>query len=204
MFRKILRKITFENIFKVIGAAIVLLVVGTLGFRLYTLNHYPSLARGVIATDTLKASYASGSLTGITWEPSSEYDTNGDYFVHQPIYFPEEKTLILTVRYNDSLLEELHHTGSGDTLQMDVSLYADGTERVQALTYTYGYAYGIYSYRRYVFEGVELSDYEYLYLDIYLDEPDYNVAPYSSIEFYDASRPTEIYKLTGADKRALK
>ena len=204
MFQKILKKITFANIFKAIGTAIVLLVVDMLAFRLYTLNHYPNFARGILPTDTLKNAYADGVLSAITWEPSVEYDENGDYFVHQPIYFPEEKTLIVTVRYNDSLLEELRHTGGGDTLQMDVSLYADGTERVHPLTYTYNYAYGIYSYRRYVFEGVELSDYAYLYLDIYHDEPDYNVAPYSSIEFYRATEPTSEYKLTSADKKALR
>ena len=204
IIKKILDKITFTNILKAIGTAIILLVVGMLAFRLYTLNHYPDFARGILPTDTLKSAYADGSLAAITWEPAVEYDENGDYFVHQAIYFPEAKTLIITVRYNDSLLEELHHEGGGDTLQMDVSLYADGTERVHPLTYSYNYAYGIYSYRRYVFEGVELSDYEYLYLDIYHDEPDYNTAPYSSIEFYGATTPTSAYKLTSADKKALK
>ncbi len=204
MFENFLKKITFTNICKAIGLGIILLVVGILGFRLYTLNHYPSFARGVLPTDTLKSAYANGSLSAITWEPASEFDPNGDFWVHQPIYFPEEKTLIITVRYNDSVLPEFKHAESGETLPLDVTLYADGTERVHPLTYAYGYAYGIYSYRRYVFEGVELSNYEFLYLDVYHGEADYNVAPYASVNIYAKADPTEDYKLTWADKKALR
>ena len=204
MIKKILKKITFTNIFKLIGALLILLVVGMLGFRLYTLNHYPAFARGIVPTDTLKSAYADGSLSAITWQPAAEYDESCDYFVHQPIYFPDEKTLIITIRYNDSLLAEQHHEDGGESWPIDVTLYADDTERIHPSTYTYHYAYNIYSYRRYVFEGVELSDYAYLYLDIYHGEPDYNLAPYNSIEFYDATNPTTAYTLTWADKKGLK
>lgn len=204
MIKDLLKRITFTGICKAIGFLILALIVGTLGFRLYTLNHYPAFASGIVPTETLKNAYAVGSLSGITWEPTVEYDSEGSFFVHQPIYFPEEKTLIITLRYNNSVLGKLHHDGDGESLELDISLYADGTKRVHPLTYTYGYAYGIYSYRRYVFEGVELSDYEYLYLDIYHGEPDYNVAPYSSVEIYAARLSTSVYKLTYADKKALR
>lgn len=193
-----------NKLFKWFCAAIALLVCGTLGFRLYTLNHYPAFARGVLATETLQTAYANGGLDGITWEPRAYMDAAGDFFIHQPIYFPSEETLIVTVRYNDSLLTELRHDGGGDTLSLDVTLYADGTERIRATDYTYGYAYDLYSYRRYVFEGVTLADYKNLYLDIYLDTPDYNVAPYSSLGVYESADETEPYKLTARDKKALR
>lgn len=193
-----------QKIFKCLCAAIAILVCGTLGFRLYTLNHYPAFARGVIATETLKAEYADGTLEGITWEPRTYLDAEGDFFIHQPIYFAEEKTLTVTLRYNDSLLTELKHDGSGDTLALDVTLYADGTERIHAADYTYGYAYDLYSYRRYVFENVDLDLYTNLYMDIYLDTPDYSVAPYSSIEVYDTTAELAKYTLTAADKKALR
>ena len=192
-----------QKIFKWFCAAIAVLVIGTLGFRLYTLNHYPAFARGVLATDTLRAEYASGEIDAVTWEPRAYLDEAGDFFIHQPIYFAKSKTLIVTIRYNDSLLTELKHDGGGDTLPLDVTLYADGTERVHASDYTYGYAYELYSYRRYVFENVDLDAYTNLYLDIYLDTPDYSVAPYSSIEVYDTTAEVSPYKLTGADKKAL-
>ena len=204
MFKNILRKLTFTNICKAFGLGIILLVVGILGFRLYTLNHYPSFARGVVPTETLKSAYATGSLSATTWELPNEFDATGDFWVHQPIYFANEKTLMITVRYNDAVLTELKHTGNGEDLLLDVTLYADGTERVHPLTYSYGYAYGLYSYRRYVFEGVDLTDYKYLYLDVYHGEADYNVAPYASMDIYKGTVEVETYKLTMADKRGLK
>lgn len=191
------------KIFKWFCAAIAIAVIGTLGFRLYTLNNYPAFATGVVATETLKAAYADGEIEALTWEPRAYLDENGDFFIHQPIYFPEENVLTVTVRYNDSLLERMKHDGTGEDLSLDVSLYADGTERVHAADYVYGYAYGIYSYRRYVFEGVDLTNYTNLYLDIYHGEPDYTVSPYSSLEVYDTTAEIENYKLTGADKKAL-
>ena len=202
-WQKALKKITFTNICKALGAAIILTVVGMLAFRLYTLNHYPAFARGVLPTESLQTAYRAGTLSADTWELSAEFDATGDFWVHQPIYFANEKTLIVTVRYNDSVLTELKHDGDGASLPIDVTLYADGTERIFPTTYSYGHAYSLYSYRRYVFEGVELSDYEYLYLDVYHGEADYNVAPYASIGVFDAKQPIENYKLTWADKKAL-
>lgn len=194
----------FEKILKWLCVAVAVLVIGMLGFRFYTLNHYPVFAEGVLPTKTLCAQYESGDLAGTTWEPRVFLDEAGDFFIHQPIYFPEAKTLIVTIRYNDSLLRDLRHTGGGDTLALDVSLYADGTERVHASDYTYGYAYELYSYRRYVFEGVELSQYTNLYLDIYLDTPDYSSAPYSSLEVYFDTAEFKAYRLTARDKNMLK
>lgn len=192
-----------RKIFKWFCAAIAVAVIGTLGFRLYTLNHYPAFARGVVATEALEAAYADGKIAALTWEPRAYLDEEGDFFIHQPIYFANEKTLIVTVRYNDSLLTELRHDGSGEDLALDVTLYADGTERVHASNYVYGYAYNLYSYRRYVFEGIVLDDYTNLYLDIYLDEGNYSVAPYSSIEVYDTTAEIQPYKLTARDRMRL-
>lgn len=194
----------FKKLFKAFCYAIMILVVGTLAFRLYTLNHYPAFAKGVLPTDGLIFSYKNDTLRGMTWEPEAEFDDTGDFFIYQPIYFENEKTLTVTVRYNNSLLEEWKHNGNGEDLVLDVTLYADGTERIHPTDYSYGEAYGIYSYRRYVFENVTLSDYEILYIDIYHGEADYNISPYSSIAVYDRGVKTEPYKLTAADKKALK
>ncbi|MBQ8837460.1 MAG: hypothetical protein IJ002_08165 [Clostridia bacterium] len=201
--KKILKFFTLGRIFKFFCFAIMALVVGTLAFRIYTLNHYPSSARGVIATDALSESYSAGTLDGVTWEVPSELDEDGYFFVHEPIYFEKEKTLIITVRYNDSLLETLKHDGGGETLSLYPSVYADDVERVLPVTYEYSYAYGIYSYRRYVFEGVDLAEYEHMYLDVHLDE-EYEETPFSTLEIYDTGCKAEKYKLTGADKKELK
>ncbi len=193
-----------KKLFKLFCFAIMAIVVGMMAFRIYTLNCYPASAEGVVATASLKASYKSDTLKGITWEPYTEFDSTGDFFIHQPVYFENEKTLIVTVRYNNSLLKEWKHSGKGDTLILDVTLYADGKERIYPVSYTYSEAYGIYSYRRYAFENVTLSDYEILYLDIYNGESDYSTAPYSSISVYDQKSVPKPYSLSGADKRMLK
>lgn len=201
--KKILKFFTLGRIFKLFCFAIMILVVGTLAFRIYTLNHYPASARGVVATDTLSEGYKNDSLNGITWKLPSELDEDGYFFTHQPIYFENEKTLIITIRYNDSLLEKLKHDGGGESLALYPSVYADGVKRVLPVTYEYSYAYGIYSYRRYVFEGVDLAEYEHMYLDVHLDEG-YEETPFSTLEIYDTGCKAEGYKLTGADKKELK
>jgi len=188
-----------KKIFKWLCVAVAVSVIGTLGFRFYSLNHYPAFAKGIFATEELKNS---ALPEGVTWTPRVYMDESGDFFIHQPIYFPEEDTLFITVRYNDSLLREWKHTGTGEDLPLDVTLYADGTARVPASDYRYGHAYGIYSYRRYVFKNVDLSDYTNLYLDVYHGEPDYTTRPYS-IEVYEQNAEMRAYKLTNADKKAL-
>ena len=191
------------KIFKCLCILIAVTVIGTLGFRLYTLNHYPAFASGILPTETLKQAYAAQEAEGLTREPRGFMEEAGSFFLHQPIYFPKQKTLIVTLRYNDSLLEKLKHDGSGETLPLDVTLYADGTKRVQATDFVYGYAYNIYSYRRYVFEGIDLADYTNLYIDVYHGEPDYTVAPYSSLEVYNTTAELTPYTWTAKDKRAL-
>ncbi|MBQ6613869.1 MAG: hypothetical protein IIX18_00960 [Clostridia bacterium] len=193
-----------KKLFKLFCFSIMALVVGTMAFRIYTLNHYPAFAKGVADTEALCTSYKDGVLSGITWDIPAEFDATGDFFVSRPIYFENEQTLIFTVRYNDSLLEEWKHEGNGEDLLLDVTVYADGKERIEPLTYTYGHAYGLYSYRRYVFEGVSLSDYDILYVDIYNGETDYSVSPYSSVAVYESSWKTEPYKLSASDKKILK
>ena len=61
-------------------------VVGMLVFRFYTLNHYPALAKGVVATDALKEGYQNGTLSAITWKMPMELDNEGYFFVYEPIY----------------------------------------------------------------------------------------------------------------------
>ena len=176
-------------------------VVGMLAFRFYTLNNYPSNAKGILPTETLKEGFANDNLSGTTWTVTTNIDEDGYFSVYQPIYFEKEQSLILTIRYNDSLLEELKFNGDGENLKLFPALCAKDRENVLPLAYTYCHAYGLYSYRRYVFEGVTLSDYQDLYLNVYLDE-DYTNA-LSSIHFYNENVITEEYKLTSTDKKQL-
>lgn len=201
--KKILKFFTFGRIFKLFCFAIMILVVGTLAFRIFTLNHYPASAKGIIATNTLSESYESGTLVGVTWDLPAEYDNNGEFFAHEPIYFENEKTLIVTIRYNDSLLDQMKHEGGGETLALYPSIYADGVERILPLTYEYSYAYGIYSYRRYVFEDVVLDNYEHMYLDIHLEES-YEESPYTTLEIYNTNERIKEYKLSNADEKDLR
>ncbi|MBQ4557692.1 MAG: hypothetical protein IJA60_08615 [Clostridia bacterium] len=191
-----------RKLFKLLGTGIILLVVGLLGYRIFSLNHYPAFAEGIVAVDPLKESHLRGELSGKTWELPVEMDTAGEFFAHQPIYFENEKVLIVTIRYNDSLLEELKFDGDGSELPLFPSLYADGVKRVIPTCYEYGHAFGLYSYRRYVFENVDLAAYEHLYLDIHREEA-YEDVPYTTLEIYNTSRKTEIYELTSSDKKEL-
>lgn len=200
-----------KKICKLLGLLIILTVVLLMSFRIYTVNHYPTAAEGLIATDTLKAAYADGTLEAVTWDPRTPYDNNqkSKFFSHQPIYVPEAQTLIVTLRYNDSLLplmaEEFGFAVTdGASLPLEVSLFADGHERLYPQTYAFTTAFGLYSYRRYVFEGVSADMLDGLYIDVYYaDGADRSASPYASLELREAGRETEPYKLTAADKKAL-
>lgn len=191
------------KIFKYFFIAVALVVLSMLAFRFFAINNYPDDAKGVIRTEALANSYRAGTLKGKTWEISATHDNTGDFFVHQPIYFEKEKTLIITVRYNNSFLAEQKFEGDGSELPLFPSLYADGKERIFPSTYHYSYAFGIYSYRRYVFENIDISGYEHLYLDIHLDD-NYFDAPHSSLDIYNTKSKIKDYKLTKIDKNRLK
>lgn len=200
-----------KKLFKALGLAIVLWVALLMSFRIYTVNHYPPAAEGIVATDALKAAYAAGTLDAETWEARTLYDNNqkSKFFSHQPIYIPSEETLIVTLRYNNSLLaimaEDFGFTEtSGRDLPLDVSLFADGHKRIRPTDCTFTTAFGLYSYRRYVFEGVSADMLNALYIDVYYaDGADYTVSPYASLELCDTTREPKPYKLTAADKKAL-
>lgn len=200
-----------KKIFKTFALLIIIWVVLLMSFRIYTVNHYPPAAEGIVATDALKAAYAAGTLDAETWEARTLYDDNqkSKFFSHQPIYIPSEETLIVTLRYNNSLLAIMAEDfgfaeTNGRDLPLDVSLFADGHERIHPSTYTFTTAFGLYSYRRYVFEGVSADMLDALYIDVYYaDNADYTVSPYASLELRDASREPEVYKLTAADKKVL-
>ena len=192
----------FNKIFKWFAVAVIITVCGFLFFRIYTLNHYPSEAKGVIWTDSLREDYADGQIYALSWEPVVAYDHAGYFCSHQPIYFPDSHTLIVTVRYNNALPETLGMKAD-NPLKLNVSLYADGTERIQSDIYSEHTAYGIYTYRRYVFESVNLDRYSNLYLDIYTENdgtPDFTKAPLSSLEIYRTEISLKEYKLTAKDK----
>ena len=200
-----------KKIFKIFALLIIIWVALLMSFRIYTVNHYPPAAEGIVATDALKAAYAAGTLNAETWEARTLYDNNqkSKFFSHQPIYIPAEETLIVTLRYNNSLLAIMAEDfgfaeTNGRDLPLDVSLFADGYERIHPTAYTFTTAFGLYSYRRYVFDGVSADMLDTLYIDVYYaDDADYTVSPYASLELRDASREPKAYKLTAADKKAL-
>lgn len=200
-----------KKILRYLCISVIVFVIGLMFIRIFMLNHYPAAAEGVIRTNSLAAAYADGSISGVSWTPPVPYDhkKEGNFFSHQPLYFEAQKTLIITIRYNDSLLDKLKekfdYTGDAESLPLAVSLYADGHEAIRPTTYTYLHANGLYSYRRYVFENLTLADYEYLYLDVnYGDYAPEGEAPFASLEIYAPKCVLVPYKLTAADKKALK
>ena len=200
--KKILGFITFKNISKFFCAIIAITVIGMLGYRIFSINYYPAAAKGVIATDALVESYKNGTLLGKTWKLSANYDADGEFFAYQPIYFENENTFIVTIRYNNSVLEKLKFEGGGDAIPLFPVLKNDKGEKITSANYEYSKAFGLYSYRRYIFENVSLDDSESLNLNIYLTN-DYDDSPYSSMTVYTDSFITRDYKLTSSDKKTL-
>ena len=63
-----------KKIFKTFALLIIIGVVLLMSFRIYTVNHYPPAAEGIIPTDALKTAYAAGTLDAETWEARTLYD----------------------------------------------------------------------------------------------------------------------------------
>lgn len=155
---------------------------------------------------------------------------NYSYFsVSNVVFIREAEQVQLTFRYNNSTLRHLKEDKGLESIPdreadlYDVTLWAvydltpDVTgddENVEYVRYhataalTKADTKNLYNYRRFVFEGVEMTSAEKPLLTIYMDvyyvgDLDYAAEPYGTLPLYQYVYPNEMYTFTADDRRGL-
>ena len=157
-------------IFKVLAYAIIIAVFAVIFIRIQGMK-IPKKFSEYTWTPAAVAAAADGELSVDFQEPYESYDDNGYYHISNVALTKETGEVQFTVRYNSrSTINKLMQTYGlterpvGETF---VYILADQDGK----TYThYTFAAGqkpMYELRRVIFDGVDLSAVETLYLDVY-------------------------------------
>ena len=98
-------------IFKILIAAVCILVIGVLGFRLVIFNNYPDNIKNIYFNETLTAYYekTGGNIGAITQNLRAEYDDpdEGNFFCDNLIAIKDINQLQISARFNTSLMANI-------------------------------------------------------------------------------------------------
>lgn len=98
---------TLKKILKSLGLLLVLFVYGILFFRLCTGNA-PRTLSGILWTEELYGAHETGEpMAAYSHKPVQSVADDGYFGVFDVLYFPEQKVLQFTVRYNNSTVKKL-------------------------------------------------------------------------------------------------
>lgn len=193
---KILKTVLITGIFLFCGMFILRIILS---------DYWPAEAKEIYSNSVLDAAYSDEGLPpeAFIQDPVTPYDNKdrAHFFFNYFVLIPEAKQIQLTLRYNDSTLEdiekdmELDSLPAGDDARFSYYL-RDESGKVYAhssATYTH---FMIYNYRRVVFDNVDTSVTGMLYLDVYFGdaEPETDV-PYGSMLVYVPEKSVKNYPL---------
>lgn len=207
---------------------VVVLVNVLVFWRILFSDIVPKEAKTLTVNDAVYAAYeaADGALTLYTQtnDPVSwEGDTRGYFWVSQAVFVPDARQVQVLIRYNNSTLEHIKEdfaltdepARTDDVADVTLvikrtTLDEDGAPqveslRVQATAQVLSTTSGLYNYRRFVFEDVNVDfSRDDVTVEIYYvgacdyDEPAYNAIP---VLYHD--RTVEPLELTARDRKAL-
>lgn len=174
-------------------------------FRIAIADHYPADVTAVIENSVLNAAYGENGEAPIafTQTPITPYDNEekGHFFFNSFLCIPDAKQVQVTLRYNDSTLEDiktdmsLEEVPLGDDSRFSFYL-RDGNGKLYSLSQAGFKHQFVYNYRRLVFDGIEIETSGYVYLDVYFGEADPETdAPYGSMLIYVPEAPVKNYDL---------
>jgi len=192
----------------------------------------PSAIKILMVNDRTRAAYAENGdalLLQYQKQPSiTREEKNYGYFsVTQCIFIPQANQVQIVVRYNNGTLKHLAEdyglaeVPARDSTLFDVTLVmttdqtpenrednADPSKLEETRCYASeirSEATTLYQYRRYIFDGISLTDQTVgVFADIYyLGDVDYSESAYGTLCLYDDESPWIPYRLTSADRRAL-
>ena len=194
------------RIIRYILIAAVFFAIGFLLFRIWVFNHYWKLEE-VTPTASAIAEYDKGDganiLTNPVHDKLSSTDGTGDgYFsANAMIYFPETKELQVTIRMNDSTFEKL---GISEMPDFFLKIYknfkyddADHDTQTRPCVRYEDDHFWMYSYRRLVFEDVEIGPDNDVLVCIAGEKSD------SELAVHFREQELEKYEYSRADRKAI-
>lgn len=200
----------FARILRYVLSAAVFAVIAFLVWRIWFLNHDSTLDT-LIPTDAVRAEYARGDEARFLTNPvhdrmSSGKDGADGYFSgYGFVYLPDKKEVQITVRMNDSTLEKL---GLDEVPYFFLKIYDnfsydDENPNVQLRECARSEDDHklMYSYRRLVFENVEIGEANDLLVCLSTDGT--SAGGVSELVIHFREQQLETYKLSRADKKAL-
>ena len=200
----------FAKVIKIVLIVSVFLVIGFLLWRIWFFDNDRRLDT-MIPTDAARAEYARGGdavfLTNPVHDKISSSNGAGDgYFAaYGFVYIPDKKEVQVTVRMNDSTMEKL---GLDGVPYFFLKIYTNfnygddesGAKICECARYEDDHNM-MYTYRRLVFEDVEIGEANDLLVCLSADGT--SAGGVSELVVHFREQPLEEYTLTDADKRAL-
>lgn len=201
---------------KWLAIALILFVFGTMLWRIFAMERIPEDMTALLVNDATVAAYeqGDGALEIFTQEDLDRITTNerayGYFWVDQVLIIPEAKQVQVLVKYNDSTLPKIEadyelapKTLSREDQIIDLTLCvikdatpndpednekesAQTKTRIAASAEPVSGAQDVYNYRKFIFDGVELTD-DVLALTVdfyYIDDVDYEKEPYGTLYVY--------------------
>lgn len=200
----------FAKILRYVLSAAVFAVIAFLLWRIWFVNHDSTLDT-IIPTDAVCAEYSRGDEAVFLYNPvhdrlsSGKEGADGYFSGYGFVYLPEKEEIQVTIRMNDSTLEKL----SLDEVPYfflkiyDNFSYDDENPNVQIRECTRVEEYHklMYSYRRLVFEDVEIGETNDLLVCLSTDGT--SAGGVSELVIHFREQELEPYKLSRADKKAI-
>ncbi len=222
----------FGRVVKSLFALFIILVNVVLLWRVFFSENCPKSISAMLPNDTLTAAYAEkGDALILQYQDQATVtrteETYGYFAIPQCVFIPEADQVQIVFRYNNSTLRNLakdyalSDTPSRDETLFDVTLVRttdltpeDREDNVKPETLSetrYHHTQvirettALYTYYRYVFEGVTIEDLTVgIFADVYYTgDIDYEAKPYGSLCIYDDLTPWRPYQLTKADRAKL-
>ena len=223
-----------RRVLKILASLLIIAVNTVLIWRIFFSASIPAQIKTLTPTDGLRAAYAqSGDALTLRYQEQATVTQSarsyGYFGVPQVVFIPEIQQVQLVFRYNDSTLKHLakdyglEATPDKALTHFDVTLLKTtdltpdnkednivpetlSSERFFPTTaYTERDTTSLYTYYRYVFDGVTIEDVTAgIFVDVYyVGDVNYEKLPYGTLCLYDAPMPWISYKLTSADKKEL-
>lgn len=221
------------RVIKSLFALFVLIVNCILLWRVLFSANIPNSLEALTVNEPLRAAYGqNGEALTLQYqdqEPTTYGQNNRGYFsIAEYVFIPEANQVQVVFRYNNSTLRHLAEDYGLSEIPdksgayFDVTLLkvtdltpeneTDGNDPATVEEIRYAPTdvkrdtTSLYTYYRYVFDGVTVDEnaISHVFLDVYyVNDLDYEKTPYGSLLLYDQLHEWIPYKLTKADKKAL-
>jgi hypothetical protein len=210
---------------------LIFLINAVLIFRMCSSGEPSSMKVLMVNEKTAQAYVKSGDDLEVFYQRQDTItrgEHNSGYFsVEQVVFIPEAEQVQVLVRYNNSTIKALANDFNLPSVPdrnedlFDVTLVKttdltpddkeDNTDTDTLLKERFHPSSmikdrkGLYNYRKFIFDGVKAEDAVGIFVDIYYNQQiNYEDKSYGTLCIYDDQSLNTTYKLTSADKKALK